>query len=117
MSIYYIDLNKNIDDRFDMERFLAFENDVQDPITSFLLEKLKTLPVIGSFIISFQEGRPDLISYNIYRDVQYWWILMEFNDIVNRSDLVNGREINYFSLDNLEDIYYTLKASENTSNI
>jgi hypothetical protein len=27
--------------------------------------------------------RPDLISYNVYGTVQYWWIVCAANDIIN----------------------------------
>lgn len=116
MSVFYIDLTKDLSDRFDMEKFLDFKNQAHDPLTSFFIEKIKKLPVRGSFTVTSEVARPDLISYKIFRDTQYWWLLMEFNKISKRSDITIGTEINFFSIDELEEIYYTLKANQNKYN-
>jgi hypothetical protein len=34
-------------------------------------------------INKFEAGRPDLISQGIYQNSNYWWILMQYNDIVD----------------------------------
>jgi len=40
---------------------------------------------------SYEENRPDLISFKCYQNSQVWWILMKYNDIIDPfSELVSG---------------------------
>lgn len=112
MPIHYINLDKELDDKFDLEKFFSFSKFVHDPLTSFFLEKLPSLPVRGRKTITTEVNRPDVLSYKIYRDTQYWWLLLEYNQILKFTDLKVGQQINYFSIDELEELYYTLKSGE-----
>lgn len=112
MSIFYIDFESTATDRFDIEKFLSFEKNVHDPVTSFLLQNIHVLPVRGVKEITYQVNRPDLISWEIYGDTQFWWLVLEYNKILKFTDIKPGLIINYFSIDELEQIYYILKAVE-----
>ena len=112
MEIYFLDLESNVQDRFDMEKFLKFENDCHIMTNSFFLEKIKTLPKRGEFKVTFERESPDLISYKLLNDTQYWWLLMEYNNIKTFRDIKSGLLLNYFSIDELESLYYTLKTEE-----
>lgn len=112
MSIFYIDLQTDFTERFDISKFMSFENDVHDPLTSFFFQKLKSLPVRGKYKITVDSGRPEFISQILFGNTQYWWLIMEYNDLLYTSELVNGLEINYFSLNELEDLYFSLVTNE-----
>ena len=115
--IHYINLDKKYTDRFDMAKFLNFSNGVHDILTSYFLYKLSDLPVRGKFEITFESGRPEFLSYLLYKDVQYWWLLMEYNNLLDIYDLKQGLEIKYFSINELEDLYFSLVSNENSKKI
>lgn len=119
----YINTDYSTDVRFDIPKFVDLTEDVFDTIDSYIFEKVdrlfkeqinvKDLNVAGVFIVTTQEHRPDLISSEIYEgDTQYWWLLMEFNNIIDVFQIVSGVRINYFDLNRLEDIYFTLNSKQ-----
>jgi hypothetical protein len=93
--------------RFDASKFMAFA-DGYDIIDSAFLSGIKSLPVAGSYIVRLEPGRPDLLSYNLYRDTQYWWLLMLYNDLKLPEDLSMGLEIQYFRVSDLETMYFLM---------
>jgi len=115
MSIHYIDLDKDYTDRFDLAKFLEFSNDSFDILTSFFIKELKNLPSRGNTLITIEENNPELLSYLIYGDTQYDWVLMEYNSLTNISELKNGMTINYPSLTELESLYFSLVSKESNS--
>ena len=112
MSMFFIDLDRETKSRFDFSKFMHWNIDNYDPLTSNMLFKLKDIPVGGRYVISGEEGRPDLISYRIYGDVQYWWLLMFYNKILDPEDLINGMVLQYPDADELDTFYFTLKTKE-----
>ena len=102
--MFFIDDSLTTDKRFDMAKFLEFTDDL-DPLNSFMILNINRLPEHGSMIVSNQELRPDLLSYKIYGDTQYWWLLLKYNNILNINDLYKGRKISYPSLNDIEYLY------------
>ena len=91
--MFYLDLDTNFTDRFDLAKFLEFTADgVFDPLNSYMLYQLPLLSPIGSYVIRKEENRPDLLSYNIYSDTQYWWVLMWYNSLYKPEDLI-GKQV------------------------
>lgn len=57
-------------------------------------------------IPQFMEGRPDLISFAVYQNVDYGWIIMWENDIIDPFEsLVAGRELVIPSLTDYYNFY------------
>lgn len=119
----YIDTNYSSDLRYDIPKFAPHTENIIDILDSYLFEKIsgyykeqiniKDLSVDGVFEVTTQEYRPDLISAEIYEgDTQYWWLLMEFNDIINFMQIVSGTQIKYFDINQLEDIYFSLNSRQ-----
>lgn len=111
---FFIDLNSNTTDRFDMGKFLEY-SDNYDPLTSAIMSDVLTLRSGGQYTVQGEDGRPDLISFRIYGNVQYWWILLLYNSILDYNSIVTGEVLNYPSLDSLEDFYFSLKTKEVTA--
>jgi hypothetical protein len=109
--MFFIDLDLESDKRFDISKFFEY-TDAFDPINSYFLDKVKSLPIGGNFMISGEDGKPDFISYKIFGDTQYWWILMYYNDYINIEDMKSGDIIYYPTLDSLENFYFTLKIRQ-----
>jgi len=112
--IYFVNLDITRQKRYDLAKFMDYVNDVFDPLTSYFLAQLKTLPVFGVYIVSGSEGRPDLVSWAIYKDTQFWWPIMFYNDLLSVDDIVQGMSINYFNVSDLESLYFTLNSRAHT---
>jgi len=111
MSQFFINLDLETEKRFDMSKFLEF-TDNYDSLTSKFLLDLKKLKPIFTFVITHEEKKPDLISQLIYGDTQYWWIILYYNDITEIDELVSGKILQYPSLEDLEDLYFSLRSEE-----
>jgi hypothetical protein len=111
MSEFFINTSGDFKERFDMSKFLEF-TDNQDPLNSRFLSRVRKLPVRGQFVVTVQESRPDVLSYKIFGDTQYWWILLFFNKIQDPDQLATGDVINYFSIQELENLLFSLKAKQ-----
>ena len=93
--MYYINNSISVDTRFDPMKFFHFNVDNVDPLNAFMITNIKKLPSIGTYTVLKEEKRPDLISYKLYDDTQYWWILLVYNDILDISNLKSGTIISY----------------------
>jgi hypothetical protein len=110
--MFYINPDFISDEKYSLEKFMPYEIDNYDVLNSYFLEHIKDIPVSGSFTILSEEFRPDLISYRIFGTVNYWSLIMFYNDILSIEDLTTGTVINYFSARDLEKLYYNLKSKE-----
>lgn len=111
--MFYINNNLTTNDKFDLAKFLEMdENGVFDSINSYILLSIPQLPLAGTFVIGKEANRPDYISYSIYGDTQFWWVIMWYNRCFKPQDLKEGIEIRYPSLSALNQLY--LQASLNT---
>lgn len=115
ITMYYIDLETFRKERYDMKKFLPTVSSCFDILDSYFIKKLLKLNTYGIFAVSGQEGRPDLISYMIYGDTQYWWIIIIFNGLGAAEDIVEGMSLEYPSIDALEDLYFTLSSRQRVS--
>lgn len=109
MTLSKFQINKSYEytNRFDLERFVEFKNGYYDILNSPILENLKKLPAIGQYKIVEYQYRPDVQSYNIYKDHQYWPFLLSYNGIGSVDQLTLGKVLKYFSLSDLEKLLYT----------
>lgn len=104
--------------RYDLSKFMASSGtNFFDVVDSKFLYKLKSLAVYGTYTVTTEEGRPDLISERIYGFTyhQYWWILMIMNDLRSPVEIVSGMKIKYPSLSDLETLYFSLTSNTSTS--
>jgi hypothetical protein len=109
---FYIDLDLERKTRYDISKFICFQEDSRpEIITSYMLDKIKSLPIHGVYVVQ-EEKRPDYISYKIYKETWYWWILMLYNGIIDVHDIKVGVQLKYPSVDSLEGIYFNLKSLE-----
>lgn len=112
MSLFFLDLENNYTERFDMGRFMRYDADNYDPITSDFIRRLKNLKAEGRFTVQGEDGRPDLISHKVYNDTQFWWVILMFNDIFEVESLVTGMQLNYPARESLENLFFKLKSNE-----
>lgn len=113
--MFFINKSVTTQQRYDLQRFIERLDGAYEFINSYIIAKVQDLKIIGMFTIRNAPYRPDLISYEIYGDTQYWPFLMEYNHILELEELKIGTQINYFSLEELEDIYLTLTSKQFTT--
>jgi len=108
--MFHLDEALETEARYDIAKFCDFQEDVLDDLTSYFILKLPSLPEGGTYLVSGEEHRPDLLSYNIYKNTQYWWPLLIYNGIRSTEDLIAGTTIRFPSIDSLEALYFQLVA-------
>ena len=96
---------------YNPRKFVPFLNGCYDLVQSFFVSELKKLAVSGKWQVQADERNPQLISYKLYGDTQYWWVLMIYNDIVLPFDeLVPGKMLAYPSLSDLAELFFNLNS-------
>ena len=80
--MFFIDTDIETIKQYDPIKFIPYLNNCYDLLQSFFVEKLKGLPFDGKYLVEGDHRDPALISSDIYKDTQYWWLLMLYNDIV-----------------------------------
>lgn len=108
---------KDFKDRYDMQKFVPMSSDVYDLLDSYFALKVKKLPVYGTTSVKGEEHRPDLLAYRIYGSVNFWYILMLYNDYITPLDMLEGDTINYPRIDDLEEVYFQLNALQKSTTI
>ena len=103
--MFYIDNEIQVETRFDPMKFMNFNGDNIDSLDSYLVTNIHKLASVGTFTVTNEEQRPDLVSYKIYNDTQYWWILMLYNKILDISEFKAGMELVYPDKANFETLY------------
>lgn len=113
-KMFFLNLNRDFKERYELERYMEY-TDNYDILTSAFLLELKNISPSGRYVVNGQDSRPDLVSYEIYKDVQYWWIILLYNELSSISELVTGLELKYPSQSDLEQYYFSLKSRQATS--
>lgn len=110
---FSVNLTRETKERFDLSKFIEWDPSFEayDILASPFLERVRNLPPEGFYTISTEAGRMDLISYRIYGSTQYWAILMDYNSRVGHESLVAGSQIMYPRQEDMERVYFELKAS------
>jgi hypothetical protein len=113
--MFFINLATNFKTRYDPAKFLEFvilsyANPLYDVLGSYFWKQLKTLSVKGTYQVRGEDNRPDLISYRIYGNTQYWWIILLYNNLTSNEDIVGGMTLNYPALIDLETLYFQLNS-------
>lgn len=112
MSSFFINLDLISKERFDAGKFFEYVGDNYDPLTSSFLAQLENLSEFGRYVVAGEDNKPDLVSYRIYGDTQYWWLLLYYNKRLEYTEFATGDIVRYPSLADLENIYFRLKASK-----
>ena len=109
---FFINLDVDSDERFDMAKFMEYLGDNYDPLTSHLFNEVQNIKQGGKYQIQGEDGRPDLLSYRIYGNTQYWWLILIYNGITEFNNFSTGTEISFPQLSALEDFYFSLKIKQ-----
>jgi hypothetical protein len=105
--MYYINNNVTTTDKYDLAKFIEFSDEgIFDCLNSYFLYTIPRLPVGGYFNVSTaEENRPYMVSYKIYSDTQYWWIVMWYNTLLKPQDIKSGMILKYPSLSVINQLF------------
>lgn len=108
--MYYFDFDYESEERYDPAKYMEFTEGAFDILTSYFINELQKLPVNGIFQVTSEFNRPDLASTKIYGLTKYWWLILLYNNLSSPWELVIGLELSYPSINDIENLYFSLKA-------
>ncbi|EJF07108.1 Base plate wedge protein 53 [Thiovulum sp. ES] len=115
--MFYLNNEISTQDKYAIEKFANHDGESLDILTSSIIERISELKSIGLYIVDKEEHRPDLLSYNLYKDTQYWFLLLLYNDIHDYRELKQGQTVKYFSIVELEALYFDLKRQSKNNQV
>lgn len=112
---FYIDLEYRSPDRFDAGALIEYNVDNYDILTSDFVDKIPSLDKLGNLDLKNQEGRPDLVSWDLYQDTSLWWIIMLYAAKTTAEEFEIGDTIDYPSMTQLEQSYFNIQVEARTT--
>lgn len=97
------------EEKYDISKFLNFENDVYDVLDSPFLSLLSQLPTVEYYYVDNGYKEIDLISSEKYGEPFLAYIIQFYNNDF-RVTFPEGTVLRLFSIEDLNDIYYTLST-------
>lgn len=113
MSFYMREFKS--DEKYDISKFLNFENDVYDVINSPFLIQVQQLPTVEYYYVDNGFREIDLIAAEKYGDSFFAYIIQFYNNDF-RETFPEGTVLRLFSVDDLNEIYHNLSNLSNTKN-
>ena len=114
--MFFINLSVKSDERFDLAKFLSFEDNRFDPLDSFFLREIPKLTSRGQYAVQNEVQRPDLVSFRFYNTTEYWWIIMTFNDLLSVTELTAGKVLDIPSEDDISRLFFRLRPLDQGQN-
>jgi hypothetical protein len=100
------------EEKFDISKFLDFQNDVYDVLGSPFLAQLKQLPIVEYYDVNNGFREIDLISSEKYGTPFFAYLIQFYNDDF-RETFPEGTKLNLFSPEDLNQLYYNLSLRNN----
>lgn len=114
--MFFINPDVESPDRFDLARFMDWKNDdVYDPLDSYFIRRQPELLARTQYAVQNAEHRPDMIAFRVYNNVNFWWLILLYNNLVYSEELEAGDVLILPSEEDISELYFRLKALE-TSN-
>lgn len=110
MSFYMRDYTS--EEKFDISKFLYFQDDVYDVIGSPFLAQLKQLPTVEYYNVNYGFKEIDLISSEKYGSPFFAYIIQFYNNDF-RETFPEGTVLKLFSPEDLNQLYYNLSLQSN----
>jgi hypothetical protein len=104
--------NYTSEEKFDISKFMNFENDVYDVLNSPFLAQISQLPTVEYYNVDFGFKEIDLISSEKYGTPFFAYLIQFYNNDF-RETFPEGTILNLFSLEDLNEIYYNLSTLSN----
>ena len=102
------------EEKYDISKFLNFEQDVYDVINSPFLTQIQQLPTVEYYYVDNGFREIDLISTEKYGDPFLAYVIQFYNNDF-RETFPEGTVLRLFSIDDLNEIYHNLATLSNTN--
>lgn len=106
--------NYTSEEKFDIAKFMNFENDVFDVIASPFLMQVSQLPTVEYYYVDNGFHEVDLISTEKYGNPFFAYIIQFYNNDF-RETFPEGTILKLFSIEDLNQLYYDLSTKSKTS--
>ena len=110
MSFYIRDYSS--EEKFDIAKFMNFENDVYDVINSPFLAQLSQLSTVSYYYVNSGYKDIDMIATDFYGD-QFYAYLIQFYNSDFRETFPEDTVLRMFSVDDLNELFFKLSAQSN----
>ena len=107
--------NFTSEEKFDISKFLNFENNVYDVINSPFLAQLSQLSTVDYYDVDEGYRDIDMIATDYYGD-QFLAYLIQFYNGDFRDTYPEGTKLRMFSIGDLNELYYKLSTQSNLEN-
>lgn len=97
------------EEKFDISKFIDFKNDVYDVLDSPFLALLSQLPTVEYYNVNEGYKDVDLISSEKYGEPFLAYLIQFYNNDF-REVFPEGTVLRLFSLEDLNEVYYTLST-------
>ena len=104
--------NYTSDEKFDLSKFLMFENNIYDVINSPFLAQLRQLSTVDYYNVDEGYKDIDMIATDYYGD-QFFAYLIQFYNGDFREHFPEGTKLNMFSITELNELFHTLSVQSN----
>ena len=102
------------EEKYDISKFMDFEQDVYDVINSPFLAQVQQLPTVEYYYVDNGFHEIDLISTEKYGDPFLAYIIQFYNNDF-RESFPEGTVLKLFSIGDLNEIYHNLSTLSNTN--
>ena len=110
MSFYM--RNYTSDEKYDLAKFMQYEEGVFDVLNSPFLNRLSQLPTVSYYYVDEGFKEIDLIAADAYGDGFLAYLIQYYNGDF-RESFPEGTVLNLFSLKDLEELYHNISINSN----
>ena len=104
--------NFTSEEKFDISKFLNFENGVYDVLNSPFLYQLHNLKTVDYYNVDEGYRDIDMIAADYYDDQFFAYLIQFYNDDF-RDHFPEGTKLRMFSTDDLTNLFYNLSTQSN----
>ena len=104
--------NYTSDEKFDISKFLMFENNIYDVINSPFLAQISQLSTVDYYNVDYGYRDIDMIATDHYGD-QFFAYLIQFYNGDFREQFPEGTKLRMFSVEELNELFHTLSVQSN----
>lgn len=110
---FYIDLEKEYIDRYELPKVCQRIEERYLTITSYFLHKFKKLPPTGYYKVLSEVMRADTVSYRYFnQEEEFWWLILYYNKLIKFQDLKSGMILKLFNVSDLESLINEMNIKE-----
>lgn len=104
--------NYSSDEKFDISKFMDFQDNIYDVINSPFLAQLSQLQTVDYYDVNKGYKDIDMIATDYYGD-QFLAYLIQFYNNDFRATFPEGTKLNMFSIDDLNELFLKLSVQSN----